>query len=63
MAANKKGGYVPSPTPSKFNTPNNDGEIMAAFRKMKDSHRVEVNSIFDINTFPSVIPKMKNNGK
>jgi len=62
MKASKKGGYVPS-NPSTWNTPNNDGEIMAAFRKMKDSHRVEVNSIFDINTFPSVIPKMKNNGK
>jgi hypothetical protein len=58
MAANKKGGYAPS-NPSTFNTPNNDGEIMAAFRKMKESHRVEVNSIFDINTFPSCSYKMK----
>lgn len=62
MAGNNKknGTYNPvPPSPSNFNKDVRNNEIMAAFNKMKDKTRMEVTSLFDLNTFPSVIPKIK----
>lgn len=62
MATNGKKGstYNPvPPSPSNFNKDVRNNEIMKAFNNMKDKTRMEITSMFDMNTFPSVIPKMK----
>jgi len=63
MASNGKkgGGYKPSPTVSHFNEDVRSNEIMKVFNDLQDANktRMEAKSIFDLNTFPSVIPKMK----
>jgi hypothetical protein len=57
----KKGStYNPVPPPvSRFNEDVRANEIMKAFNDMKDKRRMEVTSLFDLNTFPSSIPKIR----
>lgn len=62
MAKNTKKGstYNPVPPPvSKFNEDARANQIMKTFNDLKDKKRMEVTSLFDLNTFPSDVPKMK----
>lgn len=56
----KSGTYNPvPPSPSNFNKDVRNNQIMKVFNDIKDKARMEVTSMFDLNTFPSSIPKMK----
>lgn len=57
----KKGGnYNPLPPPvSKFNEDVRANQIMSHFNDIKDKTRMEATSLFDLNTFPSAVSKMK----
>lgn len=56
----KSGTYNPvPPSPSNFNKDVRNNEIMKVFNDIKEKQRMEVVSQFDLNTFPSVLPKMR----
>lgn len=62
MARNTKKGGNSNPLPppvSKFNEDVRANQIMRQFNDMKDKTRMEVTSLFDLNTIPSAVPKMK----